>query len=352
MAYDERDGDRGREWRGREREEWRERGESRWRGLPANRAWVRQHEPEEGREPERGYERETRWSGDEAAFGGGWGNQRPRARRRAESDRERPERRDEDERYERGESYGYGRYRDEYSELRGGGEGGGYGGPGYDSEFMGPRFDRADVGSTGTQGAHPVASPSGGAYGGGGGGGGMGSSAREYYMTHRDEYGEQRARGERGGSDHDPHYSEWRRRQIDQLDRDYDEFRREHQSRFHEEFGAWRERRNLQREELGKVREHMEVTGRDGEHVGTVDCVQGDRIVLTKSDPDAGGRHHSIPCGWIEAVRDDKVRIDKTADEAQQAWRDEERSRALFEPEGSGSRGPHVLNRSFSGTYR
>ena len=29
---------------------------------------------------------------------------------------------------------------------------------------------------------------------------------------------------------HDPHYSEWRRRQIDALDRDYDEYRRENQS--------------------------------------------------------------------------------------------------------------------------
>src|SRR4030095_1102010 len=35
---------------------------------------------------------------------------------------------------------------------------------------------------------------------------------------------------------HDPHYSEWRRRQIEALDRDYDEYRRENQSRFENEF--------------------------------------------------------------------------------------------------------------------
>ena len=35
---------------------------------------------------------------------------------------------------------------------------------------------------------------------------------------------------------HDPHYSEWRRRQIDALDRDYDEYRRENQNRFENEF--------------------------------------------------------------------------------------------------------------------
>ena len=39
---------------------------------------------------------------------------------------------------------------------------------------------------------------------------------------------------------HDPHYSEWRRRQIDALDRDYDEYRRENQNRFENEFSSWR----------------------------------------------------------------------------------------------------------------
>ena len=35
------------------------------------------------------------------------------------------------------------------------------------------------------------------------------------------------------------------------------------------------------------IREHMEVIGADGVHVGTVDCVKGDRIVLSKSDSTA-----------------------------------------------------------------
>lgn len=340
--YGERSGERG---------EWRERGRERWGGLPANRAWVRGQDPEEMRDEERFEGRETRWRGDESAFGGGWGNQRPRGGRlgsRNYTGRPDRERREEErgERYGSGVEEGYGHYTDEYSESSGAGGARGYGGPGYDAEFAGPRFDRADVGSTGTQGVHPVASASGSAYGGGFGAG-MGSyrsSARQYRMAHRGE--------ERGGSEHDPHYSEWRRRQIEELDRDYDEFRREHHSRFEEEFGAWRERRNLQRGELRKVREHMEVVGREGEHVGTVDYVKGDRIVLTKSDPEAGGRHHSIPCSWIEAVENDRVRVTKTADEAHEEWRNEERSRALFEPEDSGTRGPHMLNRSFSGTYR
>ncbi|QDX26478.1 DUF2171 domain-containing protein [Sphingomonas suaedae] len=157
---------------------------------------------------------------------------------------------------------------------------------------------------------------------------------------------------ERYGNDwasRDQDYYGWRRRQIDDLDRDYHEYRRENQARFEDEFGNWRNERQGQRSALQRVSEHMEVVGSDGEHVGTVDKVRGDRIILTKSDPDAGGHHHSIPSRWIESV-DDKVHIRKTADQAKSAWRDEERSGALF-GDRDDARGAHSLNRSFSGTY-
>jgi len=74
----------------------------------------------------------------------------------------------------------------------------------------------------------------------------------------------------------------------------------------------------------------MEVVGTDGDHVGTVDKVRGDRIILTKDDSDAGGHHHSIPSRWIESVTDQKVTIRKTAEQAKAHWRDEERSGAFF----------------------
>ena len=156
--------------------------------------------------------------------------------------------------------------------------------------------------------------------------------------------------GYRGDSD----YHSWRASQIAALDRDYDEYRRENQQRFSNEFGSWRNERQTQRSSLERVAEQMEVVGSDGEHIGTVDKVRGDRIILTKSDPDAGGRHHSIPSRWIDRV-DDKVIVRKTADEAKAHWRDEERS-AFFggdsagrdqEEDGDG----RILNRSFSGTY-
>ena len=158
-----------------------------------------------------------------------------------------------------------------------------------------------------------------------------------------------------GGSDsygglHDPHYSQWRQRQLDDLDRDYHEYRQENQSRFEQEFGNWRSKRQGQRQSLNRVSEHMEVVGSDGSHVGKVDKVRGDRIVLARNDPSSGGIHHSIPCSWVESV-DEKVTLNKTAQEAQDSWRNEERSRALFEREDSGSEGPRALNRSFAGTY-
>jgi hypothetical protein len=137
----------------------------------------------------------------------------------------------------------------------------------------------------------------------------------------------------------DSNYRAWRQRQIEALDRDYHEYRRENEDRFHSDFGSWRSHRMGQRESLGRVQEHAEVVGSDGSHIGTVDHVRGDRIILTKSDKDAGGRHHSIPCSWITEVAD-KVKVSRTAAQAQQAWKDEERSE-----------GPHYLNRAFSGTY-
>ncbi|RHW19426.1 DUF2171 domain-containing protein [Sphingomonas gilva] len=153
---------------------------------------------------------------------------------------------------------------------------------------------------------------------------------------------------------HDTHsdrdYGEWRRGQISALDRDYDEYRRENRTKFENEFTSWRSERQGQRSLLEKVSEHMEVTGSDGQHVGTVDKVRGDRIILTKNDQDAGGHHHSIPSRWLRSV-DDKVIITKSADEAQREWRDEERRTALFSDDDR-ERGPHMLNRSFSGTYR
>ena len=156
----------------------------------------------------------------------------------------------------------------------------------------------------------------------------------------------------------DDDYHSWRRSQIDALDRDYHEYRQENRSRFASEFGTWRTNRQGQRDLLTKAKEHQEVVGSDGEHLGTIDHIRGDRLLLTKNDSNAGGHHHSIPSSWIVAV-DDKVTINKTADEAKRQWRDEENNSAMFgetklntaKADENDQAGARNLNKSFSGTY-
>ncbi len=152
------------------------------------------------------------------------------------------------------------------------------------------------------------------------------------------------------GSMSDPHYDEWRRRQLDELDRDYDDYRRENQSRFDSDFSKWRNTRQTKRQMLGQVQEHMEVVGSDEELIGQVDCIKGDRIILTKSDSE-DGKHHSISCHLIDRVEGDRVILDKPAEEAKNHFSNESRDRALFERDDDREPGPHMLNRSFSGTY-
>ena len=70
---------------------------------------------------------------------------------------------------------------------------------------------------------------------------------------------------------------------------------------------------------IDQVREHMEVIGADGVHVGTVDKVEGGRIKLTKQDSGEGshkGHHHFIPGGLVAGVEGDKVRLSANGDVA------------------------------------
>ncbi|MDP9422176.1 MAG: DUF2171 domain-containing protein [Pseudomonadota bacterium] len=66
------------------------------------------------------------------------------------------------------------------------------------------------------------------------------------------------------------------------------------------------------------IREHMEVIGADGVHVGTVDRVDGDRIKLTKAENIGSheGHHHFISRGLVAEVEGDQVRLSANADVA------------------------------------
>ena len=76
------------------------------------------------------------------------------------------------------------------------------------------------------------------------------------------------------------------------------------------------------------IREHMDVIGADGVHVGTVDKVEGNRIKLTKADSGEGsheGHHHFISLGLVADVEGDKVRLSANADVAV-AFEEEEKA--------------------------
>jgi hypothetical protein len=67
--------------------------------------------------------------------------------------------------------------------------------------------------------------------------------------------------------------------------------------------------------EMAEIKEHMEVIGADGVHVGTVDKLERNRIKLTKKDSGEGshkGHHHYIDRGLVAGVEGDKVRLSAT----------------------------------------
>ena len=68
------------------------------------------------------------------------------------------------------------------------------------------------------------------------------------------------------------------------------------------------------------IKEHMEVLGSDGQHVGIVDHPEGsDKIKLAKSDAKAGGQHHLIPVAWADKV-DARVHLNKNTQDAIKQW--------------------------------
>ena len=66
---------------------------------------------------------------------------------------------------------------------------------------------------------------------------------------------------------------------------------------------------------MTEIKEHMEVIGADGVHIGTVDRIEGNRIKLTKKDSGEGshkGHHHYIDRSLVAGVEGDKVRLSAT----------------------------------------
>ncbi|MGB3538938.1 MAG: DUF2171 domain-containing protein [Mesorhizobium sp.] len=82
--------------------------------------------------------------------------------------------------------------------------------------------------------------------------------------------------------------------------------------------------------DTSKIREHMEVIGADGVHIGTVDHIEGGRIKLTRKDSGEGthkGHHHYIPSSLIAEVEGNKVRLSANSDVVANEFEEEKSDR-------------------------
>ena len=64
-----------------------------------------------------------------------------------------------------------------------------------------------------------------------------------------------------------------------------------------------------------QIKEHMEVKGSDGKHVGTVLGMENGRLKLA-----SGGMDHDIDIAMVDAIKNDTVRLRKTAEETVRTW--------------------------------
>ena len=105
-----------------------------------------------------------------------------------------------------------------------------------------------------------------------------------------------------------------------------------------------------------QIREHMEIVGSDGAHVGTVDKVEGDRIKLTKKDSGGAGlggghqdHHHYVPLGLVAAVGE-QVRL--SANGAVAVMFEEEQGGQQIEDDTVADRpGSHDESAPMTGSY-
>ena len=83
--------------------------------------------------------------------------------------------------------------------------------------------------------------------------------------------------------------------------------------------------------DTSRIREHMEIVGADGGHVGVVDKVEPGRgIKLASPDEPARGEHHYVPLAWVREVGE-QVRLDRPAAEARREWQVQPPHRAANE---------------------
>jgi hypothetical protein len=68
-----------------------------------------------------------------------------------------------------------------------------------------------------------------------------------------------------------------------------------------------------------QIKEHMEIVGNDGQHIGIVDRVEDDEIKISRTDaPDR--LHHYLLLANVEYV-DDRVHLNRSSIRAMAEWR-------------------------------
>ena len=72
--------------------------------------------------------------------------------------------------------------------------------------------------------------------------------------------------------------------------------------------------------DLGNIRPGMDVVGSDGEHLGTVDHVDHNRIKLRRNDPASGGEHHWLAQDMVASADGNTVRLSMPAGQARRSW--------------------------------
>jgi len=71
--------------------------------------------------------------------------------------------------------------------------------------------------------------------------------------------------------------------------------------------------------QIDQIKEHMEVVGNDGLHVGVIVRVEAGEIKLTRND-DPDEMQHFLPLANVEYV-DDRVHLNRSSIRAMAEWR-------------------------------
>jgi len=77
--------------------------------------------------------------------------------------------------------------------------------------------------------------------------------------------------------------------------------------------------------DASQIGEHAEVLSADGQHIGTIDSVEGERIKLTRKDS-TDAKHHFIPLSWVASASGGEVRLNRNAYVVREHWGTENRT--------------------------